>query len=1039
MSARVSGRGLLACSLAVLLSSLTLRAQSTKTQTLLLEAEDFSVTRGEWKKIGLGENYYAATLANTFISRQKLLSAPEQGQGEVEFRAEIPASGEYRIWTRYECPSWWSIEHTLRIEQNGKKVFERKYGAVENPKLWPFGKGMQPMVEWDWGSGDNVVWESSSEAVHLEAGAATFILIAERQPTTGPKQRGAARRNIDCIFLTTDLEEGFRDAKKSFYSAMDRHLNQAGECFLRISNLGGTAIHAQLRVAEHNPYWQKRGPTPEKIGARGEFKGAPQEQDWIERGGSSRWVAIGQALDSSNMQELYVRFAGRESSTNLAARIELGADSTGARILLGRDFTAIPRNEIIFEVPGDLRHGSSIATIEDWHGKLQRVLQEHPARLPKRVPIFGILGGSWGSTNQESELYRLRTETALLLGRNTCRPGELPEDMAGHFNIAAQPNLEIDVRGTPTEKLAAELAKHELKAQIRYVSMGDEIGVGGYEAENPKQQQGFREYLERLRSMPEQDRQREYAIYSDLPDPSQARLTKDSSDAENFYWSQLFQIDRGIDDLKARTAIVEKTLGTNVFTGANYAPHPHYWPRAGQWVRLFRRHGMTMPWSEDWIFQIPEASMQMSGYLCDVMRCAAKYGNGPIQLYTMPHYPGQTARDLELSFCSALGHGNKIINFFAAKPIYEYTENYIGWEGVENWRAVQRLVNDVAQADEIIADGKIPQAQVAILMSHLTDIHEEARGSSIFNFERKNLYYAIRQSGYPVDFLSEEDVCEGWLDGANQRGKAYHVLYVCGDHMIARCAERVAKWVKEGGRLFSVAGGGLLNEKNQTNSVLLDVFGIRGGKLVVTEKNLWAKEGLAWVKPLDIIKPWKFPALIARQEFISSHPASARFANDATAAVIDHPLGRGTATIVGTFPGSRYMQAAIPQRPFDRGTSDQNFNHFIPTRFDEEARKIIIGPIRACGREISPNVTTSEPLVDAGLVESKQGYAIALANYSGKDRVTVRVKARVSGAVRSVFSSRAGELRFDKTGEGVEFSETLGAVDLIILRPQSRP
>jgi hypothetical protein len=109
---------------------------------LLLEAEEFQVTKGPWRVIGLGENYYAATLANTIISRRKLLSAPEQCEAAEATRLpDIPETGPYRLWTRYECPSNFAVEHTVRIEQGGKVVFERKYGAVTNPKLWPFARG----------------------------------------------------------------------------------------------------------------------------------------------------------------------------------------------------------------------------------------------------------------------------------------------------------------------------------------------------------------------------------------------------------------------------------------------------------------------------------------------------------------------------------------------------------------------------------------------------------------------------------------------------------------------------------------------------------------------------------------------------------------------------------------------------------------------------------------------------------------------------------------------------------------------------------
>jgi hypothetical protein len=999
-----------------------------ETNTILIEAESFSAG-GAWKKISNGENYYAATLANTFASRGKLLGAPEQcARSTATLRTRIPANGVYRIWSRYECPSRWSIEHTLRIEQGGGVVFERTYGALKNPKLWPFGKGIQPMVEWDWGSGDNVVWEPSDNGIALTAGDATFTLIATRQPEDQPEQRGAARRNIDCIFLTTDLDDGIREAKKAFYHLFDRHLAQTDECWIRLSNpkSATNSLTASLRLAEHNPYWQKRGLLPERIGAGGFFRGEPKETNWLAPGESTPWIAIGQALDTLNMQELYISIASKPSRKGCDAIIEFARHGDGTGLLRSVRYTNDFSNTAIFEIPNDLRGASllrwwrsPIRTLEEWHRELLDDLRAQPDRgaLPKLVPVFGIMGGAWhGRGNQQDEFYRLRTETGLLLGRNTWKSGEVPENLASRFSIHPERNVEIDVRGTSTEKLEAALRQHELTNQILIVSMGDEIHVGGYEPENKKQQDRFRDYLTHLRSLTPEERVRLYAIHAELPDPPAATLTKNANDGTNFYWSQLFQIDRGIDDLKTRTEIVERVLGTNVFTGANYAPHPHYWPRVGQWVRLFRRHGMTMPWAEDWTFQVPEVSMQVSGYLCDVFRCAAKYENLPIQFYTMPHWPGQTPRDLTLSFYSALAHGNKVLNFFAAKPIYDYTENYVAWEARETWRTIRKLVRDVGVADEIIWTGRVRPARVAILLSHATDIYEDARGSSIYNFERKNLYLALRHAGIAVDFITEEDVCEGGLDD--------HALYVCGDHMLRKCAEAIARWVSNGGQLFSVAGGGFLDEFNQPLDVLKPVYGIAEQKLELTEKHLFAKEGLAWIKPLESKLP--FPALIARQTFTTSNISSD------LSAMFAHPYGKGAATIIGTFPGSAYVQAAMPKRPYDRGTSDENFNHFIPTQFDTNVQQLIVAPVIAA--KVQQDVRLSHGLIDATPIDSAAGHAIPLANYSGKriPRLTVTVSG--CNEIRTVTSARRGRLSFQVTTNGVSITLPLDVADLIVLK-----
>src|SRR5207245_11299705 len=142
----------------------------------------------------------------------------------------------------------------------------------------------------------------------------------------------------------------------------------------------------------------------------------------------------------------------------------------------------------------------------------------------------------------------------------------------------------------------------------------------------------------------------------------------------------------------------------------------YYWPKAGQWVRLFRQRAMTMPWSEDWTFQVPEPNMMVSGYLCDVLRCAGRDHEMPIQFYTMPHYPGQTPRDLTLSFYSALAHGNKVINFFAGVPIYDYTENWVAWEARDTWKGIRDLTSEVGMADDLIWTWKGRMAPVEIVI-----------------------------------------------------------------------------------------------------------------------------------------------------------------------------------------------------------------------------------------------------------------------------------------------------------------------------------
>ena len=52
--------------------------QTTAGGMLVCEAEEFNSADGDWQPRPWGTNYYAATFANTFLSRKGYLSAPPQ-------------------------------------------------------------------------------------------------------------------------------------------------------------------------------------------------------------------------------------------------------------------------------------------------------------------------------------------------------------------------------------------------------------------------------------------------------------------------------------------------------------------------------------------------------------------------------------------------------------------------------------------------------------------------------------------------------------------------------------------------------------------------------------------------------------------------------------------------------------------------------------------------------------------------------------------------------------------------------------------------
>jgi hypothetical protein len=110
-------------------------------------------------------------------------------------------------------------------------------------------------------------------------------------------------------------------------------------------------------------------------------------------------------------------------------------------------------------------------------------------------------------------------------------------------------------------------------------------------------------------------------------------------------------------------------------------------------------------------------------------------------------------------------------------------------------------------------------------------------------------------------------------------------------------------------------------------------------------------------------------------------------------------VGEGTATYAAFLPGLSYFKPAIPPRPVERGTTDEAMAHFIPTRFDPGADALIGSPARGVPRDVE----CSNRLVEASVIESAHGVAVALVNWSGAPirglRVTLDARDLGNGQV----------------------------------------
>ncbi|MEA3402827.1 MAG: hypothetical protein U9R79_16425 [Armatimonadota bacterium] len=964
---------------------------------ILLEAEDLD-PGGAWQVRPWREAYFCATFANDFFSRQAFLEAPAQCAGSVATgQIEVPATGRYALFARYACPYEHHVAFTVEMHQAGELVFRRRFGRLQSPKIWPFGGGVQPMASYSWGGGDNMVYEGGITQFRLDRGPATVSLIAGEQP------RPSAKRQVDMLLLTPLDEEVAQRLEQWRYLPLDGLLTQRGDVFMRVSNPadGAAPMLVELTTTEHSPYWVHRRDWRRSmaVGARGEVEGERTEEDFMQPGGRSRWVEIGHRLDRLNESTLNVQVVyDSEDVTGADAIFEFAVpDAAGDLETVRRvRYTAPSVTRLRFAVPGDVRSGR-IRTAEEDLEAILRYVRSLPdeGETPQHIGIRGVFASHFTGGNLSRRVQELVTELQQELIGDALQRGYQVESLGDEIHLR---------RAEPTDENNQAFREH-LREQ----------GISPQELLPPEAlQQARAEGVEDLWPLVKLD----YEAKQTAP-----RI---------WYHSMIFGYRNGsLLDLRAETERITRESDGEMRTGANYSPHPYYWPKHHQWMMPFRLGALTMPWSEDYVWGIPELSPQVTGYLLDVFRCGAKYHDLPICYYVMPHSPGNTPRSFRLSYYEALAHGAKLIHHFCVTPIVTaYTENYVSADYLPMYREIHDVAHELGQFDDILRGGSVRPASVALLISGTTDLWDPSLN---YNCERKCLYYALRHAGIPVDFVTEEDIVEGRLAD-------YRVLYISASHLLSGAANALREWVSGGGIVFSVAGGGVLDEYGETNATMLKLFGVDAAQLQEHDALPDIKHTLPRLRPVDGLRlelpglrPVALPAIGTVQRLTAGEGARqvGRF-HDGSCAGTLRELKEGAAVLVGGFPGVAYVTPAIPVRPWDRGTTVDAMCHFLPTDFDDAARDVILWPVREAG--VEPDITLSEPIVEWSTVDSDAGTAILLVNWTGEPIPELTVTVTGTLGDRRVRSVEQGPLTPRSAEGGWQVTLPLGLTDCITVR-----
>ncbi len=969
-----------------------------------LEAEEFRVLRGPWQAKSYGENFYVSTFAVTFLSRKAFLAAPPQAQDAVaEIRFQVPRTGNYLVLARYESAYRYHTQFRVVVEQQGKVKLSRIYGSRDNVRIWPFGRRLQKDLTWPWGANEQIVWEGHDVRVPLEAGTATLRLEAVAQPNP------ATWRHVDCLLLTTDEEEVQRQLRHARYLPLDGLLTQAGDVWAQVENHSRGTLQVTLpNCIAHSPYYvHLRTWKPRRV--------------VLKPGEKSPWVEIGSLLDGLNESVWIPRFASQNGPLNYTLRLAVKqADGKQRYVFSHRG----EEEQLGLYVSGAMRYHplvmlrtEALPELLDYLDYRAREMQLPPGRL-QLFPLYAHRSFAPIQGNPAyNRLVRQWWELFPLWLPGTDRPG-----------TPQQPRGYIDVRHIPTEQLEAycrNLQQQGVARLIRVVSLGDEIGLA---VPREGQDEPFRKFLQQLGLKPQQvvpgAKSWQQVKFTPPPDPDQ--------EPRRYYYARRYAHHYGIQAIKVRTDILRRYLPA-AGIGANYSPHQDvpYLGRVHKWIHVFRRQGMTLPWSEDYCWQVPIVSPQLNSLGLDMFRAALRgTRQRDIKYYVLAHHPGNHPLAWRRLFYAALGHGMTIANVYELQPLpVGYTENYCNLP--ETYFQVLRAARELTRFEDIVVAGRVPQGNVGLWFSEVADIWHDDRPP--LAAEKRTLYVALRQLQLPLEVVTEEEAVAGKL-------APYRVLYVTSRHISRRGAEALLDWVEKGGRLFLYPAAGSRDEFNQPLPLLYQPLGIKPPELEVEPQVRidFVKQDLAFAPAVGRV----FPAEKGKEAFavygakapLGSPPQGEvlqRF-QDKQAALCRVSLGRGEIYYCGYLPALAAVRPSARQVPPTRGGELDGPSHSTPTRWQPEALAVLKLP----AAELKLPVEATPRQVETCLIDSPHGTVLVLVAWDCWPR-HARVVLRRPVPLGRIETASGTPVRVTHHPDGtLELLLRVDYADAVIFRPE---
>lgn len=955
-----------------------------------------------WRIVHQDDSWASHSYGGMWVMHGGLIGAPAGSIGSVaEQTVTIPADDAYRVWSRYQAPPYFRYRHQIEVLQDGDVVHSHIYGELDAERLWSFSAGLRRELWWRWGM-DHDAAEAPETMVDLKAGEAVIRLTTVENPAP------AGDPMIDFVVLTTNPEndyQGFRPyriASPFLFEAI-----AASELYMRFRNT--TDAPAQLNIL-------RRGHLQPNYGT--ENRDFPDEP--VAAGEWSPWFNIGSFCRLAHEEGIWLRLPEATAFPVQVARDAAGQDLVG-------DIDAVRNGEAVV-IPIDITWNTErrVRTSREHAEDLIRAAREewrtaNQGGKPRKLLFYGEF--------RNDEDWALRLKDAL--GFNTM----LPEPFE---------TVEVDAlyhprggRLTNMQRLQTMIDGIADRNRTRVISFGDEIHLPNIDFDDPESQENFSNWVEQ-RGL----------IREDLGvEPEEAKLADRETNPRIYWYAQLFSDEQIFKHLfRAMTGHVEREVGPQALTGANYSPHkqPQFYGPLNQWIDIFKHRGMSMFWTEDYIFSVPQPP-QIISWLFAKMHCATKYHDLPIHMYVMPHAPGQLPEYLRRNMIFSVGAGAAHINNYWLAPAEGFSENFISWHYPESFRAVHEAIFDSAEIEDIQVGGRRREGRIGVVVSRATDINErrtliDPTDDQILErfpdeknipritgrMDQQMLYMALRHAQHGVNVITEDDILGGYL-------RDYDVVYFAGEWIDHRVPAKLETWVREGGTLYATAGLGYRNEFDQPFDGMLDLLGLQSVSARRDLEYALPYLEMPHLQPIDTLTLGDdpIPAIGLRQVLTPVGDVEVLGTwSDGSAAVTRRILGEGRAIAVGTLAGTTYMRSGVRKTPWARGGRRMVYN---PTDFDAGAIRLVLLATEEV--DLPRDVECSNPLVEGLVIDNDGDTLLTLTNWDNEPQQALTVRLRMPSRpsqVRSV--QRQTDLDFDYADGWVTFETGLEWADYFIVR-----